>query len=297
MSRDATHLHETAHRGNVPRTHLGLLSWKESVRVATTASVAIATALNAGDTIDGVTLAAGDRVLVAVQATGSQNGIYIAGASPARAPDFDESDEVMGALVYVREGTANAGRIYRNTNTSAPTIGTTAITFVAVGLTPVGTAVGDLLVWNGTAWTLLPAGSNTHVLTRDSGETLGVKWAAGGGGGGDDEFTTDGAVARLASGLSYIGQEDGSVTDALIELLNNGFMTLIVTEGITLGPNSQSPGGSNDAKVFINGGQGLVLVSLSADPAGGASENGQIYYNDTTHKFRGRANGAWVDLN
>ena len=54
------------------------------VRCATTANITIATALNAGDSIDGVTLAAGDRVLVKNQTTASQNGIYIVSDSPAR---------------------------------------------------------------------------------------------------------------------------------------------------------------------------------------------------------------------
>lgn len=105
---------------------------KESVRVATTANITISTALNVGDSIDGVTLADQDRVLVKDQSTGSQNGIYLAGATPVR--DYDEStdDPGFGYLVYVREGTAGGGTLWRNTNTSPPTIGTTAITFATM---------------------------------------------------------------------------------------------------------------------------------------------------------------------
>ena len=103
----------------------------EHVRVATTANIAIATALNVGDTIDGVTLADGDRVLVKDQSTGSQNGIYVAGATPVRAYDVSTDDPAFGYLVFVTEGTANGQTIWRNTNTSAPTIGTTAITYSA----------------------------------------------------------------------------------------------------------------------------------------------------------------------
>jgi len=101
----------------------------EHVRVTTTANITISTALNPGDTIDGVTLADGDRVLVPNQSTGSQNGIYVAGATPARAYDQSTDDPSFGFLVYVMAGTTNGGKVFKNTNTSAPTIGSTALTF------------------------------------------------------------------------------------------------------------------------------------------------------------------------
>lgn len=103
--------------------------WHKPVRVATTANVTISTALNAGDTIDGVTLAAGDRVLVKNQSTGSQNGIYVAGATPARAYDMVAGIQARGAFVYVIAGTANGGKLFYNTNTTLPTIDTDALTF------------------------------------------------------------------------------------------------------------------------------------------------------------------------
>jgi hypothetical protein len=54
------------------------------VRCATTGSITISTALNNGDSIDGVALSTGDRVLVKNQSTASENGIYIVGDTPAR---------------------------------------------------------------------------------------------------------------------------------------------------------------------------------------------------------------------
>ena len=99
------------------------------VRLATTAPITISTGLNVGDSIDGVTLVAGDRVLVKDQSTGSQNGVYVAGASPARAFDMEEGVAAFGALIYVIDGSANGGKVFANTNTTAPLIGTTALTF------------------------------------------------------------------------------------------------------------------------------------------------------------------------
>lgn len=109
--------------------------WKQPCRVATTASITISTALNNADTLDGVTLATGDRVLVKDQGTASQNGIYIVGATPVRAPDMDDDDEVVGAWVYVIAGTANSGKVFKNTNTTVPTIDTTSLTFVEFSAT------------------------------------------------------------------------------------------------------------------------------------------------------------------
>lgn len=106
---------------------------KESVRVATTASITISTALNNGDTLDGITLTTDDRVLVKDQSTGSQNGIYVVGASPARAYDQSTDDPAFGFLVYVIAGTANGGKAFKNTNATLPTIDTTALTFAEFG--------------------------------------------------------------------------------------------------------------------------------------------------------------------
>lgn len=101
-------------------------------RVATTAAITIATALNAGDTIDGVTLADGDRVLVKNQAAPAENGVYVVGASPARATDFDEWAEIAGATVYVTAGSANAATGWECTSALGGTLGTTNITWSSI---------------------------------------------------------------------------------------------------------------------------------------------------------------------
>jgi hypothetical protein len=107
------------------------LDIKDSVRVATTANVTIATGLNVGDAIDGVTLADGDRVLVKNQSTGTENGIYVAGASPARAADANVSAEVTaGMFCFVEEGTTNGDNGYVLTTNGTITLGSTALTFV-----------------------------------------------------------------------------------------------------------------------------------------------------------------------
>jgi len=113
--------------------NLNSVNWKEKVRVSTTGNITISTALNAGDVIDGVTLANGDRVGVFLQTDATQNGIYIVGSSPARSPDFDATAEITGARVPVGpEGTANANSNYLCTSTN-PVIGVDDIDFVVYG--------------------------------------------------------------------------------------------------------------------------------------------------------------------
>jgi len=103
----------------------------ESVRAATTTNVNLANALENGDTLDGITLATNDRILVKNQTTQSENGIYVVQASgqPSRATDFDTAAEVdSGDFVFVYAGTVNAGTGWVQTNRPA-TIGTDAIVF------------------------------------------------------------------------------------------------------------------------------------------------------------------------
>ena len=97
------------------------LDVKDSVRVATTTNITISSDLNVGDTIDGVTLADGDRVLVKDQTDASQNGIYVAGSSPARASDADSAAELTGgSFTFVEEGSTQADNGYVFTHNGTP---------------------------------------------------------------------------------------------------------------------------------------------------------------------------------
>ena len=83
------------------------LDVKQSCTVATTANITIATALNSGDSIDGVTLANGDRVLVKDQSTATQNGIYVVGDTPVRADDLATGADAAGVFSFVESGSTN----------------------------------------------------------------------------------------------------------------------------------------------------------------------------------------------
>ena len=103
----------------------------ESARVYVAANIDLSTDLEAGDVIDGVTLAAGDRVLVNGQTTQSQNGIYVVQSSGAavRALDFDAPAEVdSGDFIFVSSGTSYGNTGWVQTLKPA-TIGTDPISF------------------------------------------------------------------------------------------------------------------------------------------------------------------------
>lgn len=110
------------------------LKWKDSVKVATTANGTLATAYENGDTVDGVTLVTGDRILIKNQSTQSENGIYIVNASgaPTRAGDANVAAELEGATVTVQQGTSNANTTWTQT-TDGITLGSSNIVWAQFG--------------------------------------------------------------------------------------------------------------------------------------------------------------------
>jgi hypothetical protein len=114
------------------------LAAKNPVRIATTANIANL-ATGAPNTVDGVSLAVDDRILVKDQGTGSQNGLYyvtVVGTGSngtwVRSTDFDSTiqDEIKaGANVYVQEGTLNEKKTFYLTTTGTITLGSTSLTF------------------------------------------------------------------------------------------------------------------------------------------------------------------------
>jgi hypothetical protein len=155
------------------------IDWKASVRAATTTNVTLASDLENGDTLDGVTLATGDRVLVKNQSTGSENGIYVVKASgaPDRSTDADTGAELTSNFaVFVEEGTANADQGYVLTNDGAITVGTTALTFTQfTGLGQV--TAGDGLTKTGNTINVNP-GTGINI-TSDQVTNTGVLSIAG----------------------------------------------------------------------------------------------------------------------
>ena len=105
-------------------------NWKQSVRVATTANIT----LSGLQTIDGVSVTAGMRVLVKDQTNAAENGIYDANASAwKRAVDADTWLEVVASAVQVEEGTQNTTSQWKSTAVQGGTLGTTALNYEPFG--------------------------------------------------------------------------------------------------------------------------------------------------------------------
>lgn len=107
------------------------LSWKTTVRAATLVPGTLATSFENGDTIDGVVLATGNRILIKNQSTQSENGIYVVNATgaPTRASDADTGTELVNAAVFVDEG-SQADTAWVQTTNAPITIGVSNIVFV-----------------------------------------------------------------------------------------------------------------------------------------------------------------------
>jgi hypothetical protein len=208
-----------------------------SVVAATTANVALATALENGDTLDGVTLATGNRILVKNQTTTSENGIYVVQASgqPSRATDFDTALEVdSGDFVFVSSGTVNAATGWVQTSQPA-TIGTDPITFTQFsGAGTYSAGTGLTLTGN-----VFSANIGTDIQAYNS--TLAA--VAGGTYTGDDSITTLGTITS------------GTWTGTTIAIANGGTgQTTAMAAATALLPSQTS----NSGKYLTNDGSGTL---------------------------------------
>jgi len=137
---------------------------------ATTANVNLSNGLEAGDAIDGVTLVAGDRVLVKNQSTASENGLYLAvsSGSASRDPEHDSIAELSGGMVVVNQGSVNDNKIFLCTTDTDATLGSTSITYTTITPQNVGTVTSI------TAGTGLSGGAITSsgTIAIDTGTTV-----------------------------------------------------------------------------------------------------------------------------
>jgi hypothetical protein len=122
-------------------------------RVATTTNVDLTADLQNGDTIDGITLVTGNKVLVKNQSDASKNGIYdvVASGTATRNTDYDTIAELAGQIVVVQEGTTNGDTIYLCTTDTDATLGSSNITFTIIEPANTGTVTSIAVADSGSS--------------------------------------------------------------------------------------------------------------------------------------------------
>ena len=193
-------------------------------RAATTGNISLSSDLQNGDTLDGITLATGDRVLVKDQGTNTENGIYkvVASGTASRDPDFDTVDELAGQMIIVKEGSVNADSFHLCT-TDSGTIGSAAITFTQVTPSSGGTVTQVGIAQAGSEFTI--SGSP---ITTSGNITLGIGTIA------NTKISGLGTASTKAVGTSAdnVVQLDGS---ARLPAVDGSQLTNLPTTGATNG--------------------------------------------------------------
>jgi len=198
------------------------LKTRTIVRVATTGNVTISSALQSGQTIDGISLSNGDKVLVKSQSNQTQNGVYIVAGSPARDPEFDTVDELAGQMIIVKEGSINADSFFLCT-TDSGSIGSANITFTQVTPSSGGTVTQVGIAQTGSEFTI--SGSP---ITTSGNITLGINTIA------NTKISGLGTASTKAVGTSAdnVVQLDGS---ARLPAVDGSQLTNLPSTGATNG--------------------------------------------------------------
>ena len=212
------------------------LDVKNSVHLASTANGTLASAFANGQTMDGVALATGDRILLKDQTDASENGVYTVNASgaPTRATDFDADSEVTaGAFFFVEEGTANADSGFIITTDGAITVGTTNIAFTQFS------GSGQIVAGTG--------------MTK-TGNTLNTV-----GGDGITANANDLAVDIAANSALHISGGALDVTVDLSDATNDVTGTLAKTNGGTGQTSLDNIADAGNSRITVTGGTGVLI--------------------------------------
>lgn len=239
------------------------LSWKASVRAASTANVSIT---SAPSTIDGVSLTNGDRVLLKNQTAGAENGIRVftaAGAALSRASDADTAAKLIGATVTVTEGSTLADKVYRLL-TDSVTLDTTSLSWTEVGGSAATYTAGDGLGES-------PAGTfnvSTGTGLEVSSDSVRIATSAAGAG------LTGGGGSALALAASVAGNALTLTAGVLDVVPGTGLEVSSDTLRIASGAAGSGLTGGGGSALDVNVGSGLEISSDAVRIAAAAAGSG-----------------------
>jgi hypothetical protein len=252
---DPTEAQDAATKAYVDAARTGL-DVKASVRVATTANIT----LSGTQTIDGVAVIAGNRVLVKNQSTASENGIYdVAASTWARSADANTSAEVTsGMFTFVTEGTANDNSGWVLTTNDPITLDTTNLTFAQ--FSGAGSIeAGDGLTKTGS--TLNAVGTTDRISVSSDAIDIASTYA------GQSTITTVGTIATGTWNGTAIAVANGGTGATTLTgfLVGNG--TSAVTASATIagtaitGDISGNAGNVTGTVAIANGGTGATTAA------------------------------------
>ena len=246
------------------------IDYKQAVRVITVANVTLSG--GAPDTVDGVTLVAGDRILVAGQSTGSQNGLYDvatlgtgSNGTWARTADGDVTGEIQaGMIVMVTEGDTYKDSQWKLTTNNPIVVGTTALVFEQ----NTGLAFGNIYA-NGTA---ILSNTASGTVTLAAGDNIAIT------GNNTTKTVTIGVVGlslnSISNGTSNVNvvSSGGNVTVGVGGTSN---IAVFSTVGLDV-TGSISTTGNITANYFIGNGSQLTGISTSTNKIFSGTSNVDI---------------------
>jgi hypothetical protein len=208
---------------------IGGVDVKEGVKAASTANLT----LSGEQTVDGIALVTGDRILVKDQSTATENGIYVIDSGAwARATDSDSANELNGALVTVKEGTANENTGWYQNN-EITTVGSDNVVFEQFFGAGTYTADGQGIELSGSTFSLELDGSTLQKSASGlKVADLGIDSAQIAGGAITSTKIANNAVttntinanavtdAKISTGVDAAKLADGSVSNTEFQYIN-----------------------------------------------------------------------------
>ena len=230
------------------------LDVKASCLVATTANIT----LSATQTVDGVALSVGDRVLVKNQSSAAQNGIYVVSAGAwSRSTDADTWAELVSAFTFVEKGTTQADSGWVCTVDAGGTLGTTAVTFAQFS------GAGTYLAGNGlslTGNTFAAVGTSNRITVDPSGIDIASTYV------GQTSITTLGTVATGTWDATTIGTSKGGT--GLTSFTSGGAVYATSTSALTTGTLPVASGGTGATTLtgYVKGSGTSAFTASSTIP-------------------------------
>jgi phage-related tail fiber protein len=247
---------------------------KASVVAATTANIT----LSGAQTIDGISIVAGDRVLVKDQSTASNNGIYLcATGSWTRTTDADTYAELVAAFTFVEKGTTNADSGFICTIDAGGTLGSTSITWAQFSGAGQITA-GDGLTKTGNTLNVGTASSSRIVVNSDN-----IDLATSGVTPGTYQSVTFDAYGRATAGTNPTTIAGYNITNAY---------TKTEIDSIFGSTTAAATSASNAATSASNASTSASNASTSASNAATSETNAAASYDAFDDRYLGSKSSA-----